>query len=214
MGKIIEKIAINRGHKIINTSNSKNPASCLNLEKTDVAIDFSNPESAFNNISYAIKNKTPIISGTTSWTKKMGEIKNLCLKENGSFLYSSNFSLGMNILLQINNQLAKIMKEKEYSCNIKEIHHIEKIDSPSGTALTIQEDLRKILKKNIKITSERIGDKIGIHNIKYSSKNDEIQIIHKAKKRNGFAYGAIIAAEWIVDKKGCFTMQDVLKNTT
>ena len=211
MGKKIKAIAQMRGHSIINISNSKNPLTNLDITKCDVVIDFSTPSTALDNIIYTLINNTPVVSGTTSWLSDIDKVKNLCLERKGSFLHSANFSLGMNIFFEINKQIAKIMKSYEYKCEVNEVHHTQKIDSPSGTALVIKEDIQKIYGQNINVSSKRLNKTVGIHNIKYESDIDEIIITHNSKNRNGFALDAILAAEWIVGKTGFFTMKDVLK---
>jgi len=211
MGKKIKTIAQMRGHNIINISNSKHPLTNLDVTKCDVVIDFSTPSTALDNILYTLTNNTPVVSGTTSWLSNIDKVENLCLEKKGAFLYSANFSLGMNIFFKINKQIAKIMKSYEYKCEIKEVHHTKKIDSPSGTALVLKENIQKIYGQNINISSKRLNKTVGIHNIKYESDIDEIIITHKSKSRDGFALGAILAAEWLVGKKGFFTMKDVLK---
>ena len=221
MGKVIEKIAKKRGHKIIFKidENSTN----YDLKKVDIAIDFSTPKAAFSNIIMAIENCIPIISGTTGWLEHYNKAVKICNEKNGTFLYASNFSLGVNIFFEINRQLAKIMnKHPEYAIKMKEIHHIEKIDAPSGTAITLAESiiketdyekwsLSKDFKENeISIEAERLSDNTGTHEVIYKSKTDEIKIKHAAENREGFALGAVIAAEWLIDKKGVFSMKDVL----
>ena len=221
MGKVIEKIAKKRGHKIIFKidENSTN----YDLKKVDIAIDFSTPKAAFSNIIMAIENCIPIISGTTGWLEHYNKAVKICNEKNGTFLYASNFSLGVNIFFEINRQLAKIMnKHPEYAIKMKEIHHIEKIDAPSGTAITLAESiiketdyekwsLNKDFKENeISIEAERLSDNTGTHEVIYKSKTDEIKIKHAAENREGFALGAVIAAEWLIDKKGVFSMKDVL----
>ena len=211
MGKKIKDIAQKRGHSIINISNSKNPLTDLDVTKCDVVIDFSTPDTAFDNIFYSLINNTPIVSGTTSWLSNIDKVKNLCFEKKGAFLYSANFSLGMNIFFEINKQIAEIMKSHEYKCEVNEVHHIQKIDSPSGTALVLKDDIQKIYGQNINVSSKRLNKTVGIHNIKYESDIDEIIITHNSKNRDGFALGAIFAAEWIIGKTGFFTMKDVLK---
>lgn len=213
MGRKISEHAAKMGHKIIIKADSKNPASKSNLSNIDVVIDFSTPNTAFENISYALKNNIPVISGTTNWLKKLDEIHKLCNNIDGAFLHSSNFSIGVNIFFDINRRLAELMKKQDYKVSISETHHLEKIDSPSGTAITISNEIKKI-KKDIKIpiTSLREADEIGTHEVKYISEIDSISLHHKANKRDGFALGALIAAEWIINKKGIFTFADVLKN--
>jgi 4-hydroxy-tetrahydrodipicolinate reductase len=221
MGKVIDKIAKNRGHKIIYRidENSIN----YDLKKVDVAIDFSTPKAAFSNINMALENSIPIISGTTGWLDNYNKAVKLCNEKNGAFLYASNFSLGVNIFFEINRQLAKIMNNHpEYLIKMKEIHHIEKIDAPSGTAITLAESiiketdyqkwsLNKDFKENeISIEAQRLSDKTGTHEVIYKSDIDEIKIKHAAVNREGFGLGAVIAAEWLIGKKGVFSMKDVL----
>lgn len=211
MGKKIKTLAQNRGHSIVNISNSKNPLINLDITKCDVVIDFSTPNTALDNILYTLKNNIPIVSGTTNWLTNIDKVKNLCLEKKGAFLYSANFSLGMNIFFEINKKIAKIMNSHKYNCEVSEIHHNEKIDSPSGTALVLKKDIEKFYNQNINIDSVRVKKTVGIHNVKYESDIDEIIICHKSKSRDGFALGAILAAEWIRGKTGFFTMKDVLK---
>lgn len=221
MGKVIDKIAKKRGHKIIYRidENSIN----YDLKKVDVAIDFSTPKAAFSNINMALENSIPIISGTTGWLDNYNKAVKLCNEKNGAFLYASNFSLGVNIFFEINRQLAKIMSNHpEYVIKMKEIHHIEKIDAPSGTAITLAESiiketdyqkwsLNKDFKENeISIEAQRLSDKTGTHEVIYKSDIDEIKIKHAAVNREGFGIGAVIAAEWLIGKKGVFSMKDVL----
>lgn len=221
MGKVIDKIAKNRGHKIIYRidENSIN----YDLKKVDVAIDFSTPKAAFSNINMALENSIPIISGTTGWLDNYNKVVKLCNEKNGAFLYASNFSLGVNIFFEINRQLAKIMSNHpEYVIKMNEIHHIEKIDAPSGTAITLAESiiketdyqkwsLNKDFKENeISIEAQRLSDKTGTHEVIYKSDIDEIKIKHAAVNREGFGLGAVIAAEWLIGKKGVFSMKDVL----
>ena len=209
MGKLIAIIAPKRGHKIIASSDNKNPATSIDLKNVDVAIDFSTPESAFKNIMHAIDNNTPVVSGTTDWLEKYDNVKKACLNSDGAFLYSSNFSIGMNMLFKINKKLASLIQAYDYESLITETHHLEKLDSPSGTAITLQEDLKIILNKKTEIKSNRINDIIGTHKVVFSSKIDDIEIKHTAKSRDGFALGAIIAAEWILDKKGVYSIEDI-----
>ena len=210
MGKLITVLAEEKGYDIVLKTNSNLPFEKCNLKDVDVAIDFSTPETAFNNISHAIKNNIPIISGTTGWLEKLEEIKKLCTKYNGAFLYASNFSIGVNMFFKINTELAKLMQNKNYKTSISETHHLEKLDKPSGTAKTLSEDIHKELKITPNIISHRIEKKIGTHEIMYESAIDNIKIVHEAKSRDGFALGALKAAEWIRNKNGIFSMQDVL----
>ena len=210
MGKLITVLAEEKGYDIVLKTNSSLPFEKCNLKDVDIAIDFSTPETAFNNISHAIKNNIPIISGTTGWLEKLEEIKKLCTQYNGTFLYASNFSIGVNMFLKINIELAKLMQDKIYTTSISETHHLEKLDKPSGTAKTLSQDIQRELKITPNIISQRIENKIGTHEIKYESEIDNIKIIHEAKSRYGFAHGALKAAEWIRNKKGIFSIQDVL----
>jgi 4-hydroxy-tetrahydrodipicolinate reductase len=210
MGKRISELAKERGHSIVCTSSSEKPASTLDLSTADVAIDFSTPTTAFENISHAINSGIPVVSGTTGWLKNLAEIENLCNTKKGAFLYASNFSLGMNIFFEINKTLAKLMKNQNHESSLHEIHHAKKLDLPSGTAKTLGEQMENILAKNTPITTERIGDVSGTHIIKYRSTLDEIEIKHTAKNRDGFAIGSLIAGKWIIGKQGVFNMQDVL----
>ena len=210
MGKRIGRLAKINGDKIVVISSSNRPAISIDLNIADVAIDFSTPSSAFENISHAINSGIPVISGTTAWLEKMQDIERLCIERNGAFLYASNFSLGMNIFFELNKKLAELMKNHKYESQIHEIHHTEKLDSPSGTAITLAKQMKNILSAESKITTDRIDDVPGTHQITYSSSVDEIKIKHIAKNRDGFAMGAIIAAEWIIGKKGIFSMKDVL----
>jgi len=211
MGKAISQLATEKGHRIICVSDSKNPAKSLDLREADVAIDFSTPDTAFENISHAINSGIPVVSGTTAWLEKLQEINDLCTLKQGAFLYASNFSIGVNIFFDLNKKLAKLMEKQNYKTKIHEIHHTEKLDSPSGTAITLAKQINKILNNNTTITTDRIKDTPGTHQIIYSSKADTIEIKHTANNRNGFAIGAIMAAEWIINKKGIYSMRDVLK---
>lgn len=228
MGQIIEKIALERGHNILLKINLNNidELNIENLKKVDVVIDFSTPESAKTNIILSIDANKPIISGTTGWLNDYKEVKDYCIKNNGTFLYASNFSLGVNLFFELNKNLAKLMKKhKQYQINLTEIHHSEKLDAPSGTAISLAEQI--ISESNIKnkwtlnpknsdelkIDAQRKGNITGTHSVNYISEIDSISIIHEAHSRDGFALGAVIAAEWIVSKKGVFSMHDVLFST-
>ncbi|MCM4159313.1 4-hydroxy-tetrahydrodipicolinate reductase [Antarcticibacterium flavum] len=220
MGKTIEKIAIERGHEIVirSTGNIKEQ----DLLLADVAIDFSVPTAAFENITGCFKSKVPVISGTTGWLEDYGKAVEICKSEDGSFLYASNFSIGVNLFFELNRNLAKLISPfREYEVDIEEIHHTQKLDAPSGTAITLAEQIIDNSSKKgwqldnagedeIKITAKRIEDVPGTHTISYRSPVDTIEIKHTAHSRQGFALGAVIAAEWIKDKKGIFTMKDVL----
>ena len=210
MGKRISELVIEREHTITCYSSSEKPAKNLDLSAVDVAIDFSTPMTAFENISHAINSGIPIISGTTGWLESLKEIEALCIAKKGAFLYASNFSLGVNIFFELNKKLAKLMNKHNYKSSINEIHHVKKLDSPSGTAKTLGKQMDKILNNITPITAERIADETGTHTVTYRSSVDELEIKHTAKNRDGFAMGAIIAAEWIQNKQGIFNMKDVL----
>ena len=220
MGKEIEKIALQRGHEIVIKTNSDDS---FDINLADVAIDFSIPDSAFSNISNCINNNVPVISGTTGWLEKYEDAVNLCKDKNGAFIYASNFSLGVNIFFELNNQLAKMMNNlSDYNITMEEIHHTKKLDAPSGTAITLADGIIEnssksnweldgdISEKSIPIIAKRIPDVPGTHTVDYSSEVDSIEITHTAHNRKGFALGAVVAAEWILNKKGVFTMKDVL----
>ena len=219
MGKAIEKVAIDRGHLISFKTNNCD----LNLIKdVDVTIEFSTPESAFTNIKNCIDSNVPVVTGTTGWLDDLEDIKKLCDKKNGSFLYASNFSLGANLFFELNKKLAHLMSDKnQYKTSIDETHHIHKVDKPSGTAITLADDiisnsryknwkLDSNSKDIININSNREKEINGVHKVVYSSENDIISIKHEALNRNGFALGAVISAEWLVNKKGCFSISDML----
>lgn len=210
MGQHISKLAKKRGHTISCVSSSEKPAYTLDLNTTNVAIDFSTPNSALINISHAINSGVPVISGTTGWLESLKKVEKLCQDKQGAFLYASNFSLGMNIFFDLNKKLAKMMKNQNYKSKIYETHHTQKADSPSGTARTLENQMNEILENKTPITAQRIADEIGKHTVTYYSSVDKIEIKHTAKNREGFAMGAIIAAEWIQNKQGIFNMQDVL----
>ena len=220
MGKEIEKIAISRGHEIVIR---KDVDEKIDITLADVAIDFSVPSSAFNNISNCLNNNVPVISGTTGWLEKYDEALELCKEKKGAFIYASNFSLGVNIFFELNKQLAKMMKAVEgYNISMEEIHHTKKLDAPSGTAITLAEGVientskkawelgEKASEENIAIVAKRIPEVPGTHSVWYDSEVDTIEIKHTAHNRKGFALGAVIAAEWISDKTGVFSMKDVL----
>ena len=224
MGKTIEQIAINRNHEIVYKTSS--PIEIEELEKADVAIDFSIPDAAFNNITTCFKHKIPVACGTTGWLDRYDEAVKICKEENGAFIYGSNFSLGVNLFFQLNENLAKLMsKFDEYKVDVEEIHHTQKLDKPSGTAITLTESIlqhtdnkswkliennEEVSDKEIPVVAKREDDVKGTHTIKYASTIDDIEIKHTAHSREGFALGAVIAAEWLHDKTGVFTMKDVL----
>ncbi|WP_405415922.1 4-hydroxy-tetrahydrodipicolinate reductase [Maribacter sp. Asnod1-A12] len=220
MGQMIEQIALNRGHEIV-AKIDKNTAN-IDFNIMDVAIDFSMPDSAFDNITKCLNNNVPVISGTTGWLDKYNDATNLCHEKKGAFIYASNFSLGVNIFFELNNYLAKMMQNlPEYKVELEEIHHTQKLDAPSGTAITLAEGvisnsnyaqwkLESASNESLKITSKRIGKVPGTHTVAYDSIVDSIEIKHTAHNREGFALGAVTAAEWIIGKSGVFSMRDVL----
>jgi 4-hydroxy-tetrahydrodipicolinate reductase len=232
MGKAIEQIALQRGHTIVLKIDINNAAdfNAANMAKADVAIEFTTPHTAFDNISNCLNFGVPVISGSTGWTERINEIKKLCAEKNGSFLYASNYSVGVNIFFEVNKRLAQLMApHNEYNVSMTEIHHTEKKDAPSGTAITLAEQiLEEVIRKTkwvntlspsdsesvkeneLEIKSERTDPAPGTHSIKYSSSVDDIEIIHTAHNRTGFALGALLAAEFVHNKKGVFSMKDVL----
>jgi len=237
MGKMIESIAVERGHQIVLKIDIDNldEFTQINLEKAQVAIEFTKPETAFENVTRCIEFGVPVVSGSTGWFNRLEEVKKLCMERNGSMLCTSNFSIGVNIFFEINRQLARIMNRfPDYSAEIEEIHHTQKLDAPSGTAITLAEgvigEISRIREWNLvetgrapslpyetghapslQIHAIRRDSVPGTHQVKYSSEIDDIEIIHTAHSRKGFALGAVLAAEYIHDKKGIFSMKDVLK---
>ncbi|WP_435262211.1 4-hydroxy-tetrahydrodipicolinate reductase [Tenacibaculum sp. nBUS_03] len=220
MGKEIEKIALQRGHEIVikYTGNED-----YDIKLADVAIDFSIPDVAFTNISNCITNTVPVVSGTTGWLDKYQDIVNLCNDKKGAFIYASNFSLGVNIFFELNKQLAKMMNSLEqYNISMEEIHHTKKLDAPSGTAITLAEGIientnktsweldKQISESSIPIKAIRTPEVPGTHAVTYNSEVDSIDIKHTAHNRQGFALGAVVAAEWLINKTGVYTMNDVL----
>ena len=220
MGKVIEKIALQRGHEIVMRKSSND--SFNGLENADVAIDFSVPNSAVTNISTCLNQGIPIVSGTTGWLDEYETMVSLCQKQNGTFIYGSNFSLGVNLFFELNDYLAKIMsKFNQYQVEMEEIHHTQKLDAPSGTAISLAKGiinnshyqnwvLENPKADEILIDAKRIENVPGTHSVIYDSEVDAIEIKHIAHNREGFALGSVIAAEWLLGKKGVFTMKDVL----
>jgi 4-hydroxy-tetrahydrodipicolinate reductase len=220
MGKVIEKIALERGHEIVLRKDKD--SSFEGLNNAEIAIDFSIPSSAVENISTCFHMGIPVISGTTGWLNRYQEMVDLCWAQNGSFIYGSNFSLGVNVFFELNAYLAQMMSNlKQYKVSMEEIHHTQKLDAPSGTAITLAEGIFKHsnyknwtletpISNEIHIEAKRIENVPGTHSIFYDSEVDQIEIKHTAHSREGFALGAVIAAEWLVGKKGVFTMKDVL----
>ncbi|MFD2202931.1 4-hydroxy-tetrahydrodipicolinate reductase [Shivajiella indica] len=228
MGKIIGEIAESRGHHIVGKINIDNreDLSMLDPDTIDVAIEFSQPDAAFENISWAINRKIPVVSGTTGWLEKKPAIASLTLEKETAFFYASNFSVGVNIFFRVNRFLAGLMKDqKDYKVTMEEIHHTEKKDAPSGTAITLAEAIIDEIpslrnwklaedasesEKELMITSKRIDPAPGTHIVRYRSEIDDIEISHTAHSRKGFALGAVLVAEWIKNKNGVLSMDDFL----
>ncbi len=220
MGKAIENIAKNRGHEIVAKIDKDQIEGTL--EHANVAINFSIPDAAVNNIFSALSLKIPVVCGTTGWLEDLKKVTDFTTKNDTAFLYASNFSIGVNLFFKLNEQFTQIMnKHHHYSLNIEEIHHIHKLDAPSGTAITLAEGIIENSKSSdwslstdksdeIQIDAIREGEVPGTHTITYESSIDAISIKHEAHNREGFALGAVVAAEWIVGKKGIFKMSDVL----
>lgn len=227
MGKEVEKIALSRKHEIVLKIDIDNlhEFTKTKLQSADVAIDFSIPTSAYNNILKCFEADIPIVSGTTGWLDKFDEVIAVCQKQHKSFFYASNYSIGVNLFFHLNKQLARLMsKMPAYNVSIEEIHHVHKLDAPSGTAITLAKGIMEYIsrKKNwklntpdkediINITAKREDEVPGIHTINYESDVDSIEIKHTAKSRKGLAFGAVLAAEYIIGKKGYHTMDDLLK---
>ena len=221
MGKIIEKIAEERGHKVVLKIQSG--STNYDIKQADIAIDFSVPSAAVANIKEALNNQLPVVCGTTGWLNNYDEVEKICRSKKGALIYASNFSLGVNLFFELNQKLAKLMSaHPEYTAKIEEIHHTEKKDTPSGTAITLAEaliDRSSYLEwclgktndsKQLSIQAKRIEDVSGTHRVLYDSPIDSLEIIHTAKSRHGFGFGAVIAAEWLLGKTGVFSMKDVL----
>ena len=220
MGKVIERIALERGHEIVLKKDENNTYE--GLSNADVAIDFSVPSAAVENISSSFHANVPVVSGTTGWLDRYDEVITLCKEKKGGFISSSNFSLGVNLFFEINDYLAKIMAPyTSYSVAMEEIHHTQKLDAPSGTAISLAKGvienspytnwtLDQATANEIHIDAKRIADVPGTHTVIYNSEVDSIEIKHTAHNREGFALGAVIAAEWLAGKQGVFTMKDVL----
>lgn len=221
MGKVIEKVAEQRGHQIVLRKN--NTPSFDGLELADVAIDFSVPSSAVENISACFDRLVPVVSGTTGWLDDYNMVVELCKEKQAAFLYGSNFSLGVNLFFELNRKLAQLMLPYEqYKVSMEEIHHTQKLDAPSGTAISLANDiiansnysswtLSAAQDNEIAISAKRIENVPGTHSVFYDSDVDQIEIKHTAHSREGFALGSVIAAEWLVGKTGVFSMKHVLE---
>ena len=224
MGKTIENIAIQRGHQILLRVDVHNPDDFKLLSEADVAIEFTRPESAFDNLKQCIAAKVPVICGTTGWLQHFDTISKLCINNESAFFYASNYSIGVNIFFEINRQLASMMNNYPmYDIKMEETHHTQKLDAPSGTAISLANDILKNMARKTKwvcnteggedainIYAKRIDPAPGTHIVTYDSPVDTIEISHTAHSREGFATGAVLAAEWIIGKKGVFSMQDML----
>jgi 4-hydroxy-tetrahydrodipicolinate reductase len=226
MGKAIEEVALQRGHEIIIKIDQPNLHEFTreNLSKANVAIEFTGPHSAFDNVKKCLEFGVPVVCGSTGWTDRLEEMKKICSDKNGAFIYSSNYSVGVNIFFEVNKKLASLMTaHKEYEVILEETHHTQKKDAPSGTAISLAEQILEQVKRkkqwvnelsdhpeDLEIISQRIDNIPGTHSVKYSSAIDNIEIIHTAHNRKGFALGALLAAEFLKEKKGSFTMRDVL----
>ena len=226
MGKAIEEAALRRGHEIIIKIDQPNLHEFTkeNITKADAAIEFTSPHTAYENIKSCLDFGVPVVCGSTGWTERLEEMKKIAADKNGAFIYSSNFSVGVNIFFEVNKRLAALMvPHSAYEVILEETHHTQKKDAPSGTAITLAEQILEQVKRkkqwvneisdnteDLEIISQRIDPAPGTHSIKYSSAIDDIEIIHTAHSRKGFATGAVLAAEFLKDKKGFFTMKDVL----
>ena len=226
MGKAIEEIAVQRGHTIVLKIDQPNLHEFTkeNLARADVAIEFTSPHTAFENVKKCIGYGTPIVCGSTGWTEQLEELKKYNAEQHGGLIYSSNFSIGVNIFFEINKRLADLMApHPDYEVILEEVHHTQKKDAPSGTAITLAEQVLERLKRkkqwvnelsdhpeDLEIISQREDPAPGTHHVKYSSAIDDIEIIHTAHSRKGFASGAVLAAEFLAGKQGFFTMKDVL----
>lgn len=226
MGKAIEQIALDKGHNIVLRINDQNlhEFTAENLKKADVAIEFTGPHTALGNLRTLLSWQIPVVCGSTGWTSELDSIHHLCSETNGSFLYASNFSVGVNIFFELNKKLAQLMAPHAgYEVSLEEIHHTQKLDAPSGTAITLAEQVLENLGRKsqwVNAASNNAGDLViiskredpapGTHSVRYQSAIDDIEIIHTAHNRQGFASGAVLAAEYIYNKKGIFSMKDVL----
>lgn len=230
MGKAIEEIAIERGHNVLFKSNSVFPLNEKDIDSVDVIIEFTKPDLAIHHINMVVANNKPIVVGTTGWNDQINEVEGLIEKNNGSLLYASNFSIGVNLFFELNEKLAQLMNHRnQYTASIDEIHHTQKIDAPSGTAITLANGILEnsdtyyswvceegkmphTTSGQLGVVAHRIPDVPGTHTVSYNSEIDSISISHQAHNRKGFALGAVLAAEWLADKKGIYTIKDMLKD--
>ena len=226
MGKAIEEIALAKDHQVVLKIDEDNLQDFTreNISEADVAIEFTHPASAFRNLEKCFEFGIPVVCGTTGWLEKLQEAKQICTSKNGCFLYASNFSIGVNIFFELNRKLAELMRNhSEYDVQLLEVHHTQKKDAPSGTAITLAEQVLSTIKRKTRwvnrpssntsdlvILSERKDPAPGTHKVSYSSEVDDIEIIHTAHSRKGFAGGAVLAAEFVAGKEGIYSMKDVL----
>lgn len=219
MGHEIERVLIERGHKValkVDVDNRAEAFRAENFADIDVAIEFTSPTTAYDNIRECLLLGVPVLSGSTGWTERKGEIDELCRQQGGAFFYSSNYSLGVNVLFRLNRWLAKVMAGlPQYSAQIEETHHIHKLDAPSGTAATLAEEMAeasegRVVVRREDIISYREGEVPGKHVVCYDSEEDTLTVCHNAKSRRGLALGAVLAAEWLMGRKGVFSMDDFL----
>jgi 4-hydroxy-tetrahydrodipicolinate reductase len=225
MGKTLEQTALKRGHEVILRLDVNNPEDFTRLHEADVAIEFTRPESAIKNLAQCFEQGVPVVCGTTGWLDSYDAVVAQCSKNNGTFFYASNYSIGVNIFFEINRRLASMMNGYDmYDVKMEEIHHTQKLDAPSGTAITLAQGIIENIErktnwlcdteggdeKSINITAKRIDPAPGTHIVTYDSPIDSIEITHTAHSREGFATGAIVAAEWLLGKKGVFSMKDML----
>jgi len=226
MGKTIEQMALAKGYQIVGKIDHSNAETLQHYTaaNTDVAIEFTHPEAAFGNVSYCLKNGIPVVSGSTGWLDKQQEAIALCEAQNGAFFYASNFSVGVNLFFHFNAYIAaKMQAYKEYAVSIREVHHLQKIDKPSGTGITAAEGILASYrnldgwvadspeeKGKLNIISEREPDVVGTHIVTYASEVDTIELGHIAHSRAGFAEGALMAAAWLLGRKGVYGMKDML----
>lgn len=226
MGRTIERLALNAGHEIVLRTGSEITVEALNtaLAAADVAIEFTRPEAAFQNVSACLEAGIPVVCGTTGWSDRMGPIHQRCNEKGGAFFYASNFSIGVHLFFELNRRLAHLMNvHPHYEVRLEETHHIHKLDAPSGTAVTLAGDIVDILKRKrawvkgetndaglLPVISHRKDEVPGTHIVQYASTIDSLSIRHEAHSREGFASGALLAAQWLIGKKGCFSMNDLL----
>jgi 4-hydroxy-tetrahydrodipicolinate reductase len=219
MGHEIEKVLAERGHNVVLTIDINNAEEMMvaeNLRKADVAIEFTSPATAYDNIRRCIEAGVPVLSGSTGWTERKAEIDELCRQKGGAFFYSSNYSLGVNVMFRLNRWLAKVMAGlPQYQVKIEETHHIHKLDAPSGTAATLAAEMNEASQGRLSVAKEDIisyreGEVPGIHTITYDSEEDTLTVSHSAKSRRGLALGAVLAAEWLVGRSGVYSMDDFL----